>query len=117
MQPRLLPILFAAAALFATPAANAQSKAPATDSTPVFALSAGSFSAGNFLPWETRHPGVAPPRGTELRWGMLGPDRDGGVRFGARLSGPAGTWTLDHTDGHWRGATAHRFRLGYAKRF
>jgi hypothetical protein len=120
--------------LLAAPAAHGFSEAPTNDMAastrrspslslpnlwlPRLSLPRLSLYAGNFSTSTERHPGrLSSPPGTALRWGPLGPDRDGGMRFGARLSGPGGTWTLDHSDGHWRGATAHRFRLGFSRRF
>ena len=101
MPSRVLLLLLAAACLAAAPAARARTDAPAN----------GSFWAGNLAPGEPKYS-LAPPRDS-----ALGADRDGGIRFGARLSGPGGTWTLDHSDSHWRGRAAHRFRLGFSRRF
>lgn len=109
VQSRVLPFLLAAACLATAPAARAL-----TGSAPAGPL---SLLAGNLSPAETKHPGSVPPHGSDLRWGALGPDRDGGVRFGARLTGRGGTWTLDHSDSHWRGKATHRFRLGFTRRF
>ena len=118
MPSRILPLLCAAAAIAAAPAAQAQTRANADAAGwPSVWSSVWPFWAGTPAPTETRHPGLARPPGLVLRWGALGPDRDGGVRFGARLTGPGGTWTLDHSDGHRRGRAAHRFRLGFSRRF